>query len=132
MPTPPRNRTPLIVGGIAGVVVVVGVIVTLLLVFMGSRGPADVLDRYLQAAKAGDVATGTDLTCEKYRAAMADARDNPEPELSWEIHDVHISGDTATVDITLINSSPNGGTPLRNDLTVHMVKEGGDWKVCES
>jgi hypothetical protein len=91
-----------------------------------------VLERYLQAAKRGDISTGRDLTCEKYKADLNDASNDPEPQLSWEIHGVHTSGDTATVDITLIYNPPGGGTPLRHDPTVHMVKEGGEWKVCES
>lgn len=144
--SPPRNRTPFIVGGIAvAIVVVVGVVLTVALTSRsdsgGGSGPsttvtaasdedqiAEKVAAFEKAWNEQDFDAMTPITC-------TDLHSDPEfteeeflssrqesGRLTLEVVDTDITGDKAVVSIEQQGQSAND---------FDFVREGGEWKWCE-
>jgi hypothetical protein len=136
---PSGNRTKFIIGGAAAAVLIVVGVVLALVLGGGGGSPKGVVQNYLDAAKSRDVNTMRDLTCDRYKSAATENGTNFNDELNgapnnvqvnFNVGDENITGDTATVQVTL-DVKVNGESMPTPALTVHLVKEGGSWKICE-
>src|SRR5262245_34750865 len=113
---PAPNRRPLIVGIVAGALVIIAVIVAVVLAAGSSSGsPKDAAQAFIDAVKRGDVAAEKDLVCSRLADqfdASTSVNENPlanfPGSFTAEVSDVTESGDRAVANLKIGFSGPNG------------------------
>jgi hypothetical protein len=131
-PPPKKSRVGLIIGIIAAVVVLCAALggVGFYLFARTVKGPADVVNAWFSAGFSGDEAKLKSLTCADLRDDIHITSDdiNMSNAPTWTVKAVDIVNDTATVTVD-VKWSENG-QQQSDTIKLHMVKEGGNWKVC--
>ncbi|GAA2738426.1 hypothetical protein [Actinocorallia aurantiaca] len=121
----PRNKWLLIGGVLFAILLVAGLAIAL---FSG-RGPTETTERFLEAAQDRDRAAVRSLSCAKNVNSIAKVVEEDENLIEWKIISEKVSGDAADV-IVSITLFENGSTGTSAG-TFGLVKENGDWKVCD-
>lgn len=98
--------------------------------------PSEVAEQFLKAQFDKDVDTAHELLSsqdkqqipkedlEKMAAMMPEGY-----EYSFEVTGENISGDTATVNVSITAIIPESEEPQTSDQSLNLVKEGGEWKI---
>ena len=100
-----------------------------------SESPKEVADKYLKASTALDVDTAHSLLSEVDQGNLskeqmrAEAQELEGISFSYELGEERISGDEATVEVTLTIENEETGESESLDETLNLVKENGEWKV---
>jgi hypothetical protein len=92
-------------------------------------GPIQATNDYFQALKDQDYISAYDMRCTAFRNAVSEGRfvateQRAGPVRSFDITDFHSHGDTAETDGTVERAG------ITYDVTVHLVREDDDWRVC--
>ena len=100
-----------------------------------SESPKEVADEYMKASIDLDVDTAYSLLSEVDQSNMskeqmrAEAQELEGLNFSYELGEERISGDEATVEVTLIIEDEETGESERLDEALNLVKENGAWKI---
>ncbi|MBN2027246.1 MAG: DUF4878 domain-containing protein [Actinobacteria bacterium] len=100
-----------------------------------SESPREVADKYLKASVALDVDAAYDLLSQvdqdnlSKEQMQAEAEQMEGIDFSYELGEEKISGDEATVEVTLIVEDVESGESERLDDTLNLIKENGEWKI---
>lgn len=125
-PGAPKNKTLLVLGGALAGILVVG---TLIGILSSSGGPSSTLDSFLEAVSRSDKETALSLVCAKHSSSSGLGLAPADGELSWDISDEQVMGDTAQVTLSLTLSRK--GTTITRAALAELRKENGEWKVCD-
>lgn len=120
-----KNKWLLIGGALFAILLVAGLAVALL----SGRGPTETTEGFLKAAQDRDGAEVRSLSCAKNADSLARVVEDDENLTGWKIIGEKVSGDTADVRVS-ITLFENGSTGTSTG-TFELVKENGDWKVCD-
>jgi hypothetical protein len=100
-----------------------------------SESPKEVADKYMKASIDLDVDTAYSLLSEvdqdnlSKEQMRAEAQELEGLKFSYELGEERISGDEATVEVTLIIENEETGESERLDEALNLVKENGAWKI---
>jgi hypothetical protein len=100
-----------------------------------SESPKEVADKYMKASIDLDVDTAYSLLSEvdqdnlSKEQMRAEAQELEGLKFSYELGEEKISGDEATVEVTLIIENEETGESERLDEALNLVKENGAWKI---
>lgn len=135
-PPPPRstkNRN-IVIGVVAGLVVVAGAIVAIVLLALPSSPPSDsdrirgVIHTMQTAFNNGDNNGFQSNICDKEKLPEGNFDDERQSlgTLTLDITSVSVNGDNATAAITVKSSKKSS----QNHITWKFVKDAGTWKMC--
>jgi hypothetical protein len=93
-------------------------------------GPIEATDDYFAALRDERYAAAYDLRCTSFQAQITEADFTTREQQNGPVRDFDIDSfdtndDTATTEGEVTRSG------IKYDVTVHLEKEGDDWKVCE-
>jgi hypothetical protein len=100
-----------------------------------SESPKEVADKYMKASIDLDVDTAYSLLSEvdqdnlSKEQMRAEAQELEGLKFSYELGEERISGNEATVEVTLIIENEETGESERLDEALNLVKENGAWKI---
>jgi hypothetical protein len=133
---PPKKKTGLILGIVIGVLALVAAgTAVVLLRGSGDDSPEGAVTGFLEAFKDGDVQTMRELTCADLRSQLDSADDfmgdigSLITNIEFRVTDVVTNGDESSVTVTM-TATVMGQTESQTE-TVRVVREGGQWRVCE-
>lgn len=137
-PASGRDR-PLMIGAIViGVVAVLAIVVVFIggsTVTLDPGSPEGVVQRFTQALIDGDRATAGSLTTDSRDCELGDDLYITDGDIRVTLGDVRITGDAATVDVTVTRSS---GDPLidpyqsSDRARFELTKVDGEWRIDNS
>lgn len=148
----PKKKTGLIIGAVAGAVVLIGGIVGGIFLFSGGPSAQDVAEDFVAKANAQDFEAANELFCEKEKETNTEELKNldlsKQPGVPEEMKQVKLNfslngpvqenGDKATGSITMkLTNIPEQYASLLPDsaknmkIDFEMVKENG-WKICDT
>lgn len=135
---PKKNRTPLIIGGVAAAAVAVALIVAVVLIFILGSKPSDEEQIRSVIASLEDAYNNSDLDALNAHLCEADrddsgedgfgARNNDDGALDVTVNSIEVNGDTAEVNTT--DTYANGDDA--EETTATFVRENGEWRACAS
>jgi hypothetical protein len=137
VPDPPKNRTPLIAGIIAGVVVVAAVVVSVLYFTVWSKDSAPqsdeaqittIVEQFETAWNDTNFDAFKPITCKAFQSKndfneedFKKAREDG-PKIDITVQSVKVTGDKATATVK------NGEGKIRN---IGLIREDDSWKLCD-
>ncbi len=100
-----------------------------------SESPREVAEKYMKASIALDVDAAYDLLSQVDQDNVSKEQMQSEAEqmegisFSYELGEENISGDEATVEVTLIVEDEESGESERLEETLNLIRENGAWKI---
>jgi hypothetical protein len=140
---PGKSKTPFILAGVGGVVVLVVIFVGGFVwpgFFTGSStsSPTDVANSFISAAKSDNLDAAYALLCTKPTQAQIDAQKKDEQENPSTVNSAsivgspQINGTTAKVTISITETSKGNSKPDTGSITLNMQQQNGNWCIVQN
>jgi len=100
-----------------------------------SESPREVADKYMKASVALDVDAAYNLLSQADQDNLSKEQMQAQAEqmegisFSYELGEEKISGDKATVEVTLVVENEETGESESLEQTLNLIKENGAWKI---